>query len=75
MLRVEMLRRGIDHRELAAMIGYPPCRTANLLCGADTTWPLRRAINKALKMKIFAKPKGQIWRYKRKEKTKVYDDR
>jgi hypothetical protein len=55
-LRIEMIRRGLTYRDLAQIIGVVPQRVANVLCFSDHTWPIRRAINRALRMKIFRKP-------------------
>ena len=56
LLRIEMIRRGLTYRDLALMVDTVPQRITNVLCFSDRTWPIRGAINRALRMKIFRKP-------------------
>jgi hypothetical protein len=55
-LRIEMIKRGLTYRDLAAKTRKQPQRIANVLAGSDTTWPIRVSINRALKMRIFRVP-------------------
>ena len=58
-LRIAMDRAGLNKSELAAlpaMNGFNAHRIKNVLCGQDTTWPIRAAINRALRVRIFEKP-------------------
>jgi lambda repressor-like predicted transcriptional regulator len=55
-LRIEMIRRGLTCRILAARIGLSRGTVNNVLSGNNQTWPPRRLINTALKMKIFTRP-------------------
>jgi hypothetical protein len=55
-LRIEMIRRGLTYRDLAALVKTQPQRIANILSGSDRTWPLRARINRLLRKRIFAKP-------------------
>jgi hypothetical protein len=56
--RIEMIRRGLTFRDLAAMVGRKPQQVANLLSGSNNTWPIRAQINRALRRRIFLKPKS-----------------
>jgi hypothetical protein len=58
LLRIKMIERGLTYRDLAAMAGKKPQRVANVLSGSDRTWPIRAAINRALRSKLFSKPKN-----------------
>jgi hypothetical protein len=55
-LRIEMIRRGLTYRDLAKIVGTVPQRIANVLSYSDRTWPIRAAINRALRKRIFRKP-------------------
>jgi hypothetical protein len=55
-LRIEMIKRGLGYRDLAALAGKSHRRIANVLAGNDRTWPIRAAINRALRSRIFSKP-------------------
>lgn len=58
-LHLVMAERGLSNIALAAfpaMKGFNSRRIANVLCEQDKTLPIRLAINKALKLKIFEKP-------------------
>jgi hypothetical protein len=54
-VRLLLFQRGLDYKQLAAMTGFSPRRIANCLTGNDTSWPMRAAVNRALKTPIFVK--------------------
>ena len=56
-LRIALITRRMTSADLAAMMGKSPRRVHNVLCNNDRTWPIRAAINRALRSKIFAKPR------------------
>jgi alkylated DNA nucleotide flippase Atl1 len=70
-LRIEMIRRALTYRDLARMVGTIPQRVANVLSGSDRTWPIRRALNRVLRQRIFANPPKQKPGPK---KVKQYED-
>ena len=51
-----MLDRDLAPAALAKMAGVSRRRVSNVLCGNDTSRPIREAINRALGEKIFIKP-------------------
>jgi len=59
LVRAELARRGLRVRELAAMVGFPPRRISNVLCGNDPSWPPRAAINRALGRTFFIQPSAR----------------
>lgn len=54
--RIEMARQGLSVGALAQRAKLNPRILTNVLCGSNRVWPPRRAINIALKKKIFSKP-------------------
>jgi hypothetical protein len=55
-LRIAMAKRGLTCKALASLLGkdrFSPRRVSNVLAGNDRTWPIRAAINRALREKIF----------------------
>jgi hypothetical protein len=54
-LRIEMIRRGLTYRQLAEIIGRDKQQVANVLTGNNPSWPIRAAINRALRKRIFCK--------------------
>jgi hypothetical protein len=57
-LRIAMAKRGLSCKALAALPGmetFSPRRISNVLAGNDRSWPIRAAINKALREKIFTR--------------------
>jgi hypothetical protein len=54
-LKIRLLQRGLNYRDLAKMTGRSPGLIANLLCGNDPYWPGRAAVNAALGEPIFSK--------------------
>ena len=56
MLRLAMLNRDLSVGKLAQMARVGARRVTNVLSGSDTTWPIRAAINRALRESIFTKP-------------------
>ncbi len=54
-----MALQDLTPARLAALPGMKPFsnrRITNLLCGQDESWPIRSAINRALRHTIFTKP-------------------
>ena len=58
LFRIELILRGLTYRDVAAMVGKKPQRIANVQSGSDRSWPIRAAINRALKQKLFVKPRN-----------------
>lgn len=69
LLRIKMIQRGLTYRDLAAKVGRKPQRIANVLSGSDRTWPIRSDINRALRSKVFRKPKNTRRQRPRHTKT------
>lgn len=51
-----MLQRRLTYKDVAMMAKINPRVVSNVMCGNDTNWPPRDAINRAFAEKIFAKP-------------------
>jgi hypothetical protein len=56
LLRVEMIVRDLDARALAAMAKVHVRTLQNLLSGRYHSWPVKRAVNQALRRRIFQRP-------------------
>jgi hypothetical protein len=54
-LKIRLLERGWDYRDLAKATKRNPRYVANVISGNDPWWPVRAAINRALGEKIFTK--------------------
>lgn len=54
-LKIRLLQRGLNYRDLAKMTGRSQGSIANLLCGNDCYWPARSAVNAVLGELIFSK--------------------
>jgi hypothetical protein len=52
-LRVVMAQRGLDSVELARLAGVHPRTLQNTLAGNNPFWPVRAAINRALRQRVF----------------------
>lgn len=58
-LRKVLVLRNLDNDALAAKSGVHKRVIQNIICGSNTSWPPRRAINQALQMKVFSRPPGK----------------
>lgn len=67
LLRIAMIQLGLTYRDLAALVGKPPQRVANVLSGNDRSWPIRAAINRAMRQRILHKLSGAVPHAKTKE--------
>jgi|GEM_PF-5721373 len=56
LLRIEMIKRGLDYKQLALKVQASPARVANVLCNNDHSWPLRAKLNQFFRRRIFSKP-------------------
>ena len=56
LLRVEMIVRDLDARALAARAKVNVRTLQNLLSARYHSWPVKRAVNEALRKRIFQKP-------------------
>jgi hypothetical protein len=54
-LKMAMFELNVSVAQLAKRCARNPRRITNLLCGDDRSWPIRAAVNKALKMRVFTK--------------------
>lgn len=72
LVRVEMARRGLRLRHLAALAGFSAKRLGNCLCGNDPSWPPRAAINRALGRTFFIQPSAHRVRKATNEKEESH---
>lgn len=56
-LRIRMLQRELDTAALARLIRFDYRHVVNVLAGNTRSWPVMRAINCALREKIFRRPR------------------
>ena len=68
LLRVEMIVRDLDAKALAAMAKVHIRTLQNLLSGRYHSWPVKRAVNQALRRRIFQKP-ARVYRPRTKNNT------
>jgi hypothetical protein len=73
-LRLAMAERNLRRADLVRLTGFSPKRITNLVTGSDPSWPIRAAINKALQVKIFMKPKGIDWKRKKAKSRQAATD-
>ena len=71
LLRVEMIVRDLDSRALAAKAHVNVRTLQNLLSGRYHSWPVKAAVNRAFRRRIFQKPL-RVYRPRRK-KASSYD--
>lgn len=67
--RCEMALRGLNTRGLAQRAGVNMGLVQDLLCGHYSSWPVRAAINRALRRRIFKKP-ARVYRPRRTKGAK-----
>lgn len=66
-LKCELMRRGIDYRDVARMVGLSPKSVANILCGDSDARPARIAIEAALRVGIWPDLAGdRVWKRNKK---------
>jgi transcriptional regulator with XRE-family HTH domain len=58
-LKVRMLQRRLTYQDVADMAKLNARVVSNVMCGNNTDWPPRAAINRALREKIFKAPSAR----------------